>query len=178
MGSSSPRFRRGGKTFSSEKNKSKAARTLAWNIQKYWCGKEFRATPLAPRSRTQSVNTTCINLHFDRQKFKWPICQFRFSLELLSWIGGGVPGQSFVTKRSQSFASHRIHQATFDSRRFADKGSENSLIDGIVVRLRRPISKGSIRPKSCVGSMCCAMLTKLQSLSCLPKIELWEGRKH
>jgi hypothetical protein len=151
-------------------------KTLVRNIQKYWCGKEFRATHPAPRSRTQSVNMTYINLHFDHQKFKWPICQlpkeFRFSLKLRSQIGGGVPGQSFVTKRSQSFTSHRIHQATFDSRRFADTGSGDSLVDGVVARLRWPVSEGSIRPKSCVGSVCCAMLTKLQSLFCLPKIEL------
>jgi hypothetical protein len=175
MGSNFPRFRRG-ETFSSENNKSKAAKTLVRNIQKYWCGKEFRATHPAPRSRTQSVNTTYINLQFDRQKFKWPIRQlpkeFRFTLELHGWIGGGVPGQSFVTKRSQSFASHRIHQATFDSRRFAGRGSGDSLVDDVVARLWRPVSVGSIRPKGCVGSVCCTMLTKLQSLFCLPKLEL------
>jgi hypothetical protein len=49
-------------------------------------------------------------------------------------------GQSFMMKRSQSFASHRIHQATFSIRRFTNRGSEDSLVDSIIARLRRPVS--------------------------------------
>jgi hypothetical protein len=113
---------------------------------------------------------------FQSSKIYWPICQlpkeFKFSLELHGRTGGGVPGQSFMTERSQSFACHRIHQTTFGTRRFADRGFGDSLVDGVISRLRRPVSEGSIGPKGCVGSVCCSMLTKLQSLFCLPKIEL------
>jgi hypothetical protein len=93
----------GGKTFSSKNSESKAA----------WCGQKFQVAPPAPLLHTQSINMTYTNLHFDHKKSKWPLCQFPkefgFILELHVWIRGGVTGQSFVMKRSQSFASHRIH---------------------------------------------------------------------
>jgi hypothetical protein len=68
------------------------------------------------------------------------------NLALLGRIRSRVPGQSFVTKGSQSFASYRVHQATFVPRCFADRGPRDSLINGVVACFRLPISKGSIRP--------------------------------
>jgi hypothetical protein len=70
----------------------------------------------------------------------------KFQPSITRLIKSRVPGQSFVPKGSQSFASDRVHQATFVPRCFANRGSRDSLINGVVACLRRPISKGSIRP--------------------------------
>jgi hypothetical protein len=91
-------------------------------------------------------NMTHTNLHYNCQKFKWPTCHFSFSLAVLGQIRSRVPGQSFVTKGSQSFTSDGIHQATFVPRSFASRGSRDSLFNGVVACLRRPISRGSVRP--------------------------------
>jgi hypothetical protein len=57
-------------------------------------------------------------------------------------------------------------------KRFAYRGSRDSLFNGVIACSRWPISRGSVRPQSCVGTMRLAMLTKLQSLFHLPKMEL------
>jgi hypothetical protein len=77
-----------------------------------------------------------------------------------------------MVKRSQSFASHGIHQATFGIRRCTVRGSGDSLVDSIIIRLRRQVSVGSIRPKGHVGSVGRPVLMKLQGLFRLSKIEL------
>jgi hypothetical protein len=81
-------------------------------------------------------------------------------------------GQSFMMKRSQSFASYRIHKATFGIRRFTDRGSGDSLVDSIITHLRRPVSVGSEGPKGRLKSMGRLLLTKHQGLFRLSKIEL------
>jgi hypothetical protein len=77
-----------------------------------------------------------------------------------------------MMKRSQSFTGHRIHKATFGIRRFTDRGSEDSLVISISARLRRPVPVGSVGPKGCIRSMGRPVLTKLQGLFRLSKIEL------
>jgi hypothetical protein len=77
-----------------------------------------------------------------------------------------------VPKGSQCLSSDGIHQAAFVLRFFANRGSRDSLLSGVTARSRWPVSRGSVRPQSRVGTMHRAMLTKLQSLFRLPKMEL------
>jgi hypothetical protein len=105
-------------------------------------GKAFSATLSQPIRQTRYAQIYITSV----KKFKWPTCQLSFSLAILVWSRSRVLGQFFVTKGSQSFASHRIHQAAFDLSHFASRGSRDSLINGVIACLRRPITKGSIRP--------------------------------
>jgi hypothetical protein len=105
-------------------------------------GKAFSATLSQPARQTQYAQIYITSV----RKFKWPTCQLSFSLALLGRIRNRVSGHSFVMKRSQSFASHRIPRVSFDLSRFTSRGSRDSLFDGVVACLLRPISEGSIRP--------------------------------
>jgi hypothetical protein len=93
-----------------------------------------------------------------------------FRLALLGQFN--APGQSFVPKGSQCLSSDRIHQAAFALRCFANRGPRDCLLSGIITCSQWPIPRGSVRPQSRVGTMRRVMLTKLQSLFCLPKMEL------
>jgi hypothetical protein len=123
-----------------------------------------------------SVKTMYTNLHFNYQELEWPLCQFPkefgFILNLRGRISSGITGQSFVTERSQGFAGHRIHVGTFGISCFTDRGAGDSLVISTSSCLWRPVPIGTVSSKSCVRSMGRPMLTKLQGLFRLSKIEL------
>jgi hypothetical protein len=81
-------------------------------------------------------------------------------------------GQLFVTEGIKGFASHRIHEATFDISRLTDRGSKDSLVISASSSFWRPILVRTVGSESLVGSMGRPMFTKLQGLFCLSKIEL------
>jgi hypothetical protein len=115
-------------------------------------------------------------LHINSQELEWPLHQFPkefgFILNLRGRISSGIAGQFFVTKRSQGFAGHRIHEATFGISCFTDRGSGDSLVISTSSCFWRPVPVGTVRSKSRVGSMGRPMLMKLQGLFRLSKIEL------
>jgi hypothetical protein len=117
-----------------------------------------------------SSTTRHTNLHYNFQKFKWSSRHSQFSSSTTQSVQ--CPGQSFAPKGSQCLSSDGIHQAAFALRCFANRGPRDSLLSGIIACSRWPIPRGSVRPQSRVGTMRRAMLMKLQSLFCLPIMEL------
>jgi hypothetical protein len=95
-----------------------------------------------------------------------------FVLHLRGQIGGWIGGRRFVLQRSEGFTGYRIHLLPFDTYRFTNRGSRDDSHAFIDNGLRRPTPIWPIRSKSRLRAVCCTVLTKLQSLFRLAKIEL------
>jgi hypothetical protein len=148
---------KGGKTFSSESCNSKAAITSSSKRSRIIVGQKLQATYSALGLRIQIYISTfkCLsNRHAT------------LSSRPKHFLIGSKP------KGSQRLFGDWIHLTAFVLRCFANRGSGDCLLRGIVICFRWPIPRGSVRPQSCVRTMRHAMLSKLQSLFSLPKMEL------
>jgi hypothetical protein len=146
-----------GKTFSFESCNSKAAITSSSKSSRIIAGQKLQATHSALGLRIQIHIST----------FKYSSGRHTtLSPRPKHFLIGSKP------KGGQRLSGDWIHLTAFVLRCFANRGSGDCLLRGIVICFRWPIPRGSVRPQSRVRTMRRAMLSKLQSLFSLPKMEL------
>jgi hypothetical protein len=125
------------------------------------------STPVASRT------PECFRFHpWNSSPAKWRCTPDRRRLYRMLW---GKPPAEWYS--STKFGSH-VSLFLIPIFGVNNRGSGDSLVISTCSCSWWPIPVGTVRSESRVESMGRPMLTKLQGLFRLSKIELWEGRKH